>query len=67
MSEWKLIEAAPKTGQRVLLLRDDYYENMAVCYWNPVWTEWQTVLGGVNFPGVTHWMELPDPPNQETK
>lgn len=73
MSEWKPIESAPKDGRKILLWFSDTWRRPGHArfgHWLPdVKTKERFVQGGWvcglnrwhNFP--THWMPLPEPPD----
>jgi hypothetical protein len=69
MGEWKLIETAPKGRIAVLVYRADNR-----CAYTAVWNDelktWVHFgMGAVLMVGgeVTHWMPLPEPPEQESE
>lgn len=59
--EWKPIATAPKDETRVILFRDGWEENMAICTYMKSINEWIAV-GGCVFNGPTYWMPLPESP-----
>lgn len=77
MSEWQIIETAPKNGARIIALCNAYmYDRrsydyklvgkaVADIYWcDDCWREWlgAPYLCGTGRPDPTHWMPLPAPP-----
>lgn len=69
MSEWISVQSRmPPPGIAVRVKANDIvneFEEIAVRYECPEYgtTEWETIEGA-NFPCiVTHWMPLPEPPN----
>ena len=73
MSEWQLIETAPKDGTAVLLwLLDEGFAVKAIwrrwdgvgekMWWIPEMDFYQTDEGCHQ---ITHWMPLPEPPSPE--
>ncbi len=61
--DWQSIETAPTDGTRILLYRDGYAENMAVCWRDNYLNQWRPVHGGT-FQNPTAWMPL-QPPTQK--
>lgn len=59
--EWQSIETAPKDGTRILAFRLGFIESKAVVWYSEANRDWIPVHGPC-FPGVTHWMSLPDDP-----
>lgn len=63
MSEWQIIESAPKDGRQILGFErwgggpDDWA--MSVCYWDGMWV---ADITASRPPKPTHWQELPPPP-----
>jgi hypothetical protein len=77
VSEWRLIETAPKDGSLILLF-EKYSEGPFVGRWNVglwrVWKEHVRAEGGwdgailcdeITQCFITHWMPLPEPPKYE--
>ena len=76
MSEWKLIESAPKDGRDILLLTkayDDVPAKCAIGSWNPEGDSWigdfivstgfwSSGTGWFQPDEISHWMPLPDVP-----
>ena len=72
MSEWQLIETAPKDGTWICLTDG---KTVAPAYWGPTYfsydPDWivyshRSDSEGVHLKGApTHWMPLPQPPEQE--
>lgn len=60
---WQPIETAPKNGDRVLLYRAEWQENVCVGYWDATWGDWHVVGGGAPWIGATHWAAIPPLPN----
>lgn len=60
---WAPISGAPRDGSRVLLYREGYAEDRAVCWWSRDQEEWVAVHGSA-FPGATHWMHAPAGPGK---
>jgi hypothetical protein len=60
---WQPIETAPRDGTRVLTYRVGFAESMAVA-WFSTSEQWMPVHGH-QWPAPTHWMQLPQPPEQE--
>lgn len=66
MSEWQPIETAPKDGTRVLLHKDGH---QVVAAWSNTWSDmlrsstddWW-IGQSLPFRDPTHWMMLPEPP-----
>ncbi len=63
MSDWKLIETAPRDGQSILVINGAW---RTVAVWHRVYDMWVT-NGPVYSPypndeQPTHWMSLPAPP-----
>jgi len=61
MTDWQPIETAPRDGTRILVFREDWVEDIAVCYWLRELGEFIPIQGTV-FIGATHWMPTPPPP-----
>ena len=69
MSEWKPIESAPKTGERVLLSLGGHV--VVACWYSP-WGNWQAgdipadpireEYHGIGSEAPTHWMPVPEAP-----
>jgi hypothetical protein len=63
---WLPIETAPKCKKAILVFRSDNL--CAYCAtWDDITNEWRH-FGGSSYPiggEVTHWMQLPNPPNPE--
>ena len=57
---WQPIETVPKDGTDLLLYSPRW--GMMVGLWAGAWVQEE---GGPSYRGITHWMPLPDPP-QET-
>ena len=74
MSEWKLIETAPKDGTRVLVYGEEVVMALVWDVYYPSHKAQQGTeeFGWVTFPGqigvdmseVSHWQPLPEPPSQ---
>lgn len=69
MSEWQLIETAPKDGTEVDVW-GEYGRNTNVIYRDGKWKEWLNVFGTEGYYELdyepTHWQPLPEPPQQQT-
>lgn len=67
MSEWRSIESAPKDGTPVLAWDGDkikvaLFDN---CYLDPMWVDvCDCGYPEETFCCPTHWMPLPEPPNE---
>lgn len=66
--EWQPIETAPKDGTKVMLYVGDCLEWItAPWYWDTRDGLWKNTIGQyMETPFITHWMPLPQPPNEET-
>jgi len=64
--KWQTIETAPKNGERILLYRYDWAENVCVGYWDITWEDWYVVGGGTPWIGATHWTAIPPLPKIST-
>lgn len=62
--EWMPVETAPKDGTRILLYREGWAENVAVCWWSNSQDEWEVAAGLCPFYDATHWIKLPTDPEQ---
>lgn len=65
MSEWQLIETAPKKGKIDLWCDGIRFTG---CYWDHICGEYRTSgTAGVlqRIKNATHWMPIPDPPKQK--
>jgi len=69
--EWQPIETAPKDGSWVLLYLRHPWSEIEKAFWYNAWQNWQTTIPeeGGEFCGIgaavpTHWMELPEPPEE---
>lgn len=63
--DWQPIETAPK-NERLLLLRQkdgDEWSGTFVGYWSHSRSSWMYGIGR-RIPNPTHWMPLPEPPEQ---
>lgn len=68
MSEWKSIDTAPRDGRYILGCRKNCYFPQPISFssYHPnaegqfCWRNAQ--IGGHKITGLTHWMELPEPP-----
>lgn len=70
MSEWQPIETAPRTSRSILAYVPENKCIYAV-YWDGHYGSWRIFGGGfrtfLDGDGPSHWMPLPDPPDQMTK
>jgi hypothetical protein len=67
---WQPIETAPRDGTSILAICASAYSPVAgVTWWNEAWTHYSRPAekwhGGVVKWFPTHWMPLPQPPNNE--
>lgn len=63
--EWQPIETAPKDGRSFIGYNP--FTEAHEAYWDAsaeswVIRTWHTGMEGPWFPGLTHWMPLPEPP-----
>jgi hypothetical protein len=68
MSEWLGIETAPKDGTRIIVGygRQGNFP-VKIVFWNTVhkfWSHYGDVVQGLE-QNATHWMPLPEPPEEE--
>ena len=63
LGRWAPIKSAPRDGSRVLIYREGFAEDRAVCWWSESSEEWEAVNGST-FPGATHWMTAPAAPGE---
>ena len=61
LGRWASIDSAPRDGSRVILFREGYAEDLAICWWDGSREDWEAVHGSA-FPGATHWMRTPEGP-----
>ena len=70
MTEWQPIETAPKDGAAILLglpIVGNLAENDRRVYegrWNGLQKTWTGINGFIVLSVATHWMPLPEPPEQ---
>jgi hypothetical protein len=65
MSEWKLIETAPKDGTRVMIVIAENIKTVCVAYWSKGCDAWMSIPGCWSRE-ATHWMPIPAPPKTES-
>ena len=61
---WQPIETAPRDGSEILLW-DKEFEACAVGYFFEPFAQWVAFPGCTEEVNPTHWMPLPQPPEEE--
>ena len=66
MTKWKPIETAPKDGTSILAWGDNWSEPEKCIYVNERWYI-VNVLDDMGLVNPTHWIPLPEPPEETEK
>jgi hypothetical protein len=68
MSKWQPIETAPKDGTIILVAwggtRRVWPARFGDVGPEDAWVGWSNAFGEMHITDMTHWMPLPEPPNQ---